>query len=496
LILKGSKDSYRQVLKSTSLFGGVQVFNILISIVRSKITALLIGTAGMGIVSLLMTTLNLIDGCTNLGLSRSSVKDMAYYKGRNDIQGVTRTVTILHRLVWFTGILGALVMIVLSHWLSKIAFDTDEYRYAFVFISLALLFKQLTNSQLAILQGMQHLKLLAKSNFSGNFFGLLITVPTYYFLDLDGIVPAIIMSSAIAFFVALYFSFKKRVEKSQISNKQAFTDGKKMIQLGITLSLSSIMTLVSAYVLQIFINARGGVDQVGLYSAGFIMLNTYVGLIFSAMGTDYYPRLSAISDNSSKVHKMVFEQAFVAILLMLPVVVIFLMVAPYLIILLYSEEFTPILGMLSWGILGMIFKTASFAMGYIIIAKGDSKVFMITSIAFNSILLSVNILGYIYGGLTGIGVSFLIYYIVHFISIKMITKMRYGFKMGKAFYDLFVICLSFCILAFLFSFIESVYLKYSLMGSITLISGMFSFNKLDKQVGIKKYIQHILSKRK
>ena len=73
-----NKDSYRNVMKATSIFGGVQVFNILIAIVRSKCIALFIGPSGMGIASLLNSTLGLINGVSNLGLERSAVKDISF----------------------------------------------------------------------------------------------------------------------------------------------------------------------------------------------------------------------------------------------------------------------------------------------------------------------------------------------------------------------------------------------------------------------------------
>ena len=47
----------------------------------------------------------------------------------------------------------------------------------------------------------------------------------------------------------------------------------------------------------------------GLYTAGFLILNSYVGIIFNAMGTDYFPRLAAISEEIIKIRKAVFEQA-------------------------------------------------------------------------------------------------------------------------------------------------------------------------------------------
>src|SRR5690606_11401873 len=100
--------------------------------------------------------------------------------------------------------------------------------------------------------------------------------------------------------------------------------------------------LLVAYIIQIFISQTGGIAQVGFYNAGFVILNSYVGLVFTAMETDYFPRLSAIVNKVEAIRQTVFEQAFIAILLISPIVVLFLIAAPIIIVLLYSQEFTPI----------------------------------------------------------------------------------------------------------------------------------------------------------
>ena len=43
------ENSYRSILKGTSVFGGVQVFQILINMVRGKFVALFLGPDGMGV---------------------------------------------------------------------------------------------------------------------------------------------------------------------------------------------------------------------------------------------------------------------------------------------------------------------------------------------------------------------------------------------------------------------------------------------------------------
>lgn len=499
--MSDNQQSYRKVLNATSLFGGVQVINIIISLVRSKVIALLIGPIGMGISNLLLTTMELINGLTNLGLERSAVKDISLANTNSNSKSVAKTISILKKLVWLTITIGVILMIALSPWLSEIAFGNKDYTISFIWISIALLFKQLSSSQLAILQGLRKLQYLAKANLLGNFIGLLITLPLYYFFRIDAIVPAIIIATFMSFIFTYYYSQKLDIAPVAISRKEAVSEGKGMINLGVMLSLSSMITLLVAYIIRIYIGSSNeteelGLIDVGLYSAGFVILNSYVGIIFNAMGTDYFPRLSEIANDIIKLRKTVLEQAIVAILLITPIIVVFLAFAPLIIVILYSNEFSPIVAMVTWGILGMIFKAVSWSMGYMIIAKGDSKVFIKTAIGFNAILLLINIVGYHYGGLEGIGISFFIYYIIHFIAIRIITYYRYDFYFEKGFYKIFTFTVIMCFLAFSITFIPSSILKYSLMSLIIVVSCWYSHKELDKKVGLKDYLAGIFKRKK
>ena len=498
--MNDNQQSYRKVLNATSLFGGVQFINIILRLIRSKAIALLIGPIGMGISNLLLTTMELINGLTNLGLERSAVKDISLANTNSNSKNVAITISILKKLVWLTITVGVILMVLLAPWLSEITFGNKDYTISFRWISIALLFKQLSSSQLAILQGLRKLKSLAKANLLGNFIGLLITLPLYYYYKIDAIVPSIIIATFMSFVFTYYYSHKLDIESVTISRKEAVSEGKGMINLGIMLSLSSLITLLIAYIIRIYIGSANeteelGLIDVGLYSAGFVILNSYVGIIFNAMGTDYFPRLSEIANDIKKLRKTVLEQATVAILLITPIIVVFLACAPFIIVILYSHEFSPIVTMVTWGILGMIFKAVSWSMGYMIIAKGDSKVFIKTAIGFNTILLSINIIGYHFGGLEGVGISFFIYYIIHFIAIRIITYYRYDFYFEKGFYKIFTFTVIMCFLAFSITFIPSSILKNSLMIGLIVVSCWYSYKELDKKIGVKDYLAGIFKRK-
>ncbi len=292
--------AYRSIFKATSLFGGVQLWKILIEIVKQKFIAILLGPTGMGISGLYTSATQLIQGLTSMGLSSSAVKNVAEANGSGDFQKISMVVTVLKRLVWFTGLLGMIVVIVLSPILSKSTFGSYDYTIPFMFLSVTLLFQQLSAGQSVILQGMRKLKHLAKSGVLASLFGLIISVPIYYFFGIGGIVPTLILNSITTLLFTWYFSRKIKIDKPIITPRQTFQEGKGMLKMGLVMTLSSFLVLGSAYLLRIFIVRIGGAEEVGLYTAGFAIVNGYVGLIFTAMGTDYYPRLAGVNEDNRK----------------------------------------------------------------------------------------------------------------------------------------------------------------------------------------------------
>lgn len=490
--MNDSKSSYRHILKATSLFGGVQVFSVLISIAKSKVAAIFIGPAGIGVLGLLNSTLDLIIGFTKLGLDVSAVKEISATK-EEDTNKVSRVINVLKRLTWLTGLLGAVITIILSSWLSKVAFGNTDYTLSFILISLAVFFNQLTVGNLAILQGLRKLKNLAKATLWASFCSLLVIVPLYYYLGVKGIVPVIILTSVFTFIFSWYFTRQYHIKSDKITIKALFAEGKQMMKLGFVLSLGSLATLLTIYLIQIFITNRGGIVEVGYYNAAFIIINAYVGVVFNAMSKDYFPRLASIADKNDILSRVVKQQAFVAILLLTPIIVVFLAFAPLIINILFTKEFSPIIGILTFGILATLFKAVSWTMGYILIAKGDSKLFIQTEVGFNLILLLMSVLGYVYGGLIGVGISYLLYYIIYLVGIKIITNHKYNFKFNSDFYKIFIICIILCFGAFLVTYIKNDYVKYGLMIVLIISSCIFTIVKLNQKTDLIRVIKQKLN---
>ncbi|MCB4808897.1 oligosaccharide flippase family protein [Tamlana sp. 62-3] len=492
--MQNTQKSYRQVFASTSLFSSVQLLNIIASAARSKFAAIFIGPVGIGILGALNAVINLISGISKIGLDTSAVKDIAYANKEGDTNKVNGIIFTLKRILWFTGLLGALTTIFLSGFLSDLTFGNANYVFSFFWLSIAVLFNQLTVGNLAVFQGLRRLRELAFSNLIASIASVIIVVPCYYFFQLKGIVPSIILVSLVTFIISAYFSRFTRLKLPKQSYLKTFAKGKAMIKLGAVLSINSLISLVVAYVMQVYITTVGGLTQVGFYNAAIVIVNSYVGIVFNAMSKDYFPRLSETINNKKLIEEKVSQQALIAILFLAPIVIFFIAFAQIIIRLLYSKEFLPIVAFVSLALLGTLFKALSWSKGYVIIAKGDSKVFIKTAIGFNTLLLILNIYGYNFYGLFGLGVSFVVYYIIHYIIISLVLKYRYHITFNKEVIIIFSQSFVLSGVAYLSTFIGNPVLKFLVLIIILLVSIGVSVYHLDKKLNLIALLKNKIKK--
>lgn len=477
-------NAYRKIFKATAVFGGAQIFGILITIVRSKFIAVFLGPAGIGINALLTSSIGVIGGLTNFGLSTSAVKNIAVAHTSGDEQRIGEVVAVFRKWVWITGMLGFIVALVMAPWLSKLAFGNNEHTWSFAFISVTLLMTQISLGQGVILRGMRRIKYMAQSSVIGGAIGLVTSVPLYYFFKSKGIVPAILVTAITALLLTWYFSRKVPVKRVKISRAVLFGEGKDMLRMGFMLSLSSLITMGSAYILRIFITKNGSIEDVGLYNAGFAMINSYVGLVFTALSTDYYPRLAGVAHDDVKAAKEINQQAETGLLIMAPILCFFLVFVKWMVILLYSDKFNPIDSMVHWLALGMFLKASSWAVAFLILARGDSKVFFWNELITDSYLLLLNLAGYYFGGLTGLGVSFLAGYLIYLVQVTVLTRRLYGFSFNQGFIRIFLIHTGFGILCFLVPVCLKNSLAYVVGGLFVCGAAAYSFYEMNKRLGL------------
>lgn len=486
---KNETSSYRSIFKATSLFGGVQVYQILISVIKSKVISVLLGPVGMGISGLLTSATSFIQGFSSLGLSQSAVRDVSQSYASGNQERVNVVASVIHKLVWFTGLLGLILVVALSPVLSKTSFGNNEYIIAFVFLSITLLLDQLCAGQKVLLQGTRRLKDLAKASAIGATLGLLACIPIYYLWGVKGIVPTLIVTSSINLFLSWHFSKRVHYTRVDLDFRSVLSEGESMLKMGFAMSISSVLVYGCSYVLRSFISREGGVGEVGLFSAGFSIMVNYAGLVFSAMSTDYYPRLSAVNNDNAKCKQTINQQAEIGLLILAPLLVICITFSKLIICILYTEEFLPITGYLIWASMGMMFKLASWSISFVFIAKSESKIYMMNEIISNIYILALNLIGYKLYGIIGLGLSFLAGYVFYTIQVYLISHKKYNFSFSKNFVCLFAIQMVLIGLSIILMLFTAGVVHYLLGGLVVLLSGIYSVVRLDKLVGLRNVVR-------
>jgi len=488
------KNSYRGIFKATSLFGGVQIYQILIEVIKSKFIAVLLGPLGVGIQGLYTSATQLIQQLTSFGLSSSAVRSVAEANGSGDRVRIARVVYALRKLVWITGLLGMVAVIVFSPLLSKSSFGDSDHIVAFIIISVTLLLTQLSAGQKVVLQGTRKLKLLAKASAIGVTLGLIIAVPLYYWLGVKGIVPNIIITAVTTLLLTWYYSRKVEIDSVSLSIKEVFHIGKSMLIMGLAMSLSHLLASASGFALRACLRAWGSVETVGLFTAGYMLMTQYTGLVFNAMGTDFYPRLASVNQDNFKCRQMMNQQGEIGILILGPLLVVCIVFIPFVVRLLYSEKFLAINEYIIWCSAGMLFKMASWTISYVFIAKGESKLYMINEMSYAIYTLLLNLAGYRLGGLSGLGVSFAISYVIYLIQVFLIAHKKYSFSFDNTFVQVFFVqflTLAMCVACTL---LLPVVWKYVAGSLIIIFSSGYSLMQLNKRLDLKTFVNSKLHK--
>lgn len=484
------ENTYKNSLKATSLFGGVQIYKIIIQIVRSKFVAVLLGPEGMGIMSLLNSTVGMISSFTNCGLSSSAVRNIADATNTKDEGKVSIVIAVLRRLIWITGIVGTLVCAIGAPLWSKIAFGNKDYTIAFILLAINVLFLQLTAGQRAILQGLQKYRYLAVASIIGEALGLVICVPLYYIWGVNAIVPVLLLVDLSAFLLTWFYSHKIKIQPVHITKNDIKTDGFNMAKMGILISLSTLLSTLASYVIRLYIRKTGDIADVGLYGAGFTLVGSYVGLVFSAMATDYYPRLSKVAKDNKLLNESINSQAEIAVILLAPVVVAFVVFAKVGIVILYSNKFLAIEGMVYWAIAAILIKALAWSMSYALLAKGAAKVFFWNEFSALIYGFVLNVLGYKLYGLTGMGISYFIKYVLYFIQLAVVTRKKFNVRLNTELLGMFVLFSVFVVGSLVLKLITIKWIGYTLGMFLLAVVTFLSYKELDKRVALTEFIHN------
>ena len=458
----------------------------------AKLIAVFVGASGIGIFGLYTSVLSLITTVADLGISKSSVRNIALAEGMENSMEIEKTISIAGKLIYVTGTIGAFFTIVFAYQISIWTFGDSAFWLSIVLLGVAVFFTILHNGQLAILQGLRKYKLIAKSTMYSALIASIVSVPLIFFFRQDSIIYIILAGAIVAFGVTqgylknLPFSMKRNGIRLTTSNSI------DMIRLGMSMMLVSFLVSLSGYIVRAYIGNNGTITDLGYFQAGFQIISGYFGVIFTSMTTDYFPRISAIQDDNEKLQAEVNQQATLTLLLICPLVVLLPYIMPYVISILYSQEFSSTVEYVNYALFGIIFQAGSLTMGMILLAKNHARVFTVSVFLFQSLFLVLNLIGYTYYGILGLGLSFSINMLLHLIGVQVMNYVLYKITYNKSFFVTLFIVFAFALTAKISIALDGIF--YFLVGGMLVCGSLlFVILKLKKLLNIGSLSNYIKS---
>jgi len=409
------------------VIGSAQAVNILISIVRMKALAVLLGPGGIGLLSIYNSLLDMVKQTAGLGMGSSGVREIAFSRGNETMLSQVRQVLFAAHLI--QGALAMLAVWLLRERIAIWLFGDASRATEVGLIGIAIPIGLLSSAQTTLLQGLRKVGDLGRVTVFGAFVGTLAGLAAVWFQGENGLIWFILVQPLAAVLIALHYT--RRLPKptaARLSLFETWEVWKPMAKLGAAFMLGGLATAATLLLVRGHISQELGLDAAGYFAAAWGITMTYVGFLLGAMGADYYPRLTEVIHDKVAAIRLMNDQAQLGLAIGGPVLLLLIGLAPWVITLLYSAEFDPAVTLLQWQTVGNVFKIASWALGFSIVAAGRAKTFFFVELSFNIVFLSM-VFGFMpHVGLEVTAYAFVLGYLVHMNMIYLVARQTLGFR--------------------------------------------------------------------
>lgn len=424
--------SHKQILKSSSIIGGASIINILIGLFKIKVVAVLLGPAGIGLIGLLQNVMSMTSSVASMGMGTAGTRQIAEANAEGDQQGIT---VARRALFWGTmvlAVLGGLVVWLFREPLASTFLDDQSKSSWIGWLSIGVVLAVASGSQTALLNGMRKIVDLAKLRIYSALFATVLGIVAVWIWQEQGLIFFVI-SVPIATFVLghVYVSRlpKITVERTPVSALKK--QWKALLQLGFAFMVAGLAVTLGQLAVRTLVQNRLGSTDLGLFQAAWNISMTYIGFVLSAMGADYYPRLTGVIKDQAATIRLVNEQTEIALLLAGPILLAMLTLAPWVLTLLYSSDFVPAVQILRWQILGDILKVISWPLGFVVLAAGASKTFLLFESIVMFVFYTFTWLAIDNIGIQATGIGFFIMYLIYLPVVYLWAKYKIGFNWHK-----------------------------------------------------------------
>ena len=405
-------------LLTTSVLNGVAVLiKTLTLFVLNKILAVYLGPTGYAALGQFQNFIQMVTTFAGSAINTAVIKYTAeYHEDQNKQRAIWKTAG---SLVLLFSLIFAILILIFQNQLSLYIFHTLEYQNVFVWFAVFLIFFNFNTLFLAILNGKKEILKLVIANIAGSLFALIITSILAIKLHLYGALIALSIYQSIAFIATLFLCCRADWFKfSSLFGKIDFEITKKFSSFVWMALVSAICVPLSQMLIRAYLSQEFTVAYAGYWEAMIRLSTVYLMLVTTILGVYYLPRLSEL-----KILEEIKKEVYLGYKFLFPMAVaggiIVFVLRDWIINVLFSPSFAPMQSLFFWQMMGDALKIGSWILGYLMLSKAMTKLYISTEIIFT---LSLLILTYVCTqvfGFEGVSIAYLVNYGMYWIVISL-----------------------------------------------------------------------------
>ena len=413
-------------LFKTSFLNGIAVLiKMATMFVLNKILAIYVGPSGYALIGQFQNFIQVITTFSGTAINNGIVKYSAEFHDTPEKQiTLWRSTT---KSIFLISIILSFFIILLKKHLSIWLFHNSDFQYVFVWFAIFLIFFNLNSLLLAVLNGTQQIHRLVFTNILGSLVSFVVSAVLAIQYNLAGALIAISIYQSINCLITFYFCKNLAwFPKSFKYKRQDLTTLKSLFPFALMTFTTVIFGNIAQFVLRDLIINQYDLTYAGYWDAMNRLSSAYLMLATTIISVYFLPRFSKL-----KTYIEIKTEIFSGYKSILPITVVATIIIYVfrtdIVILLFSEDFLPMLELMKWQLIADILKIGSWLVAYMMISKAMTKIFIAIETFF---LLSIIPITYIFiqlWGFQGISIALAtnvaLYWITcSFFSFKKLQK--------------------------------------------------------------------------
>jgi len=441
--------------------------------------ALILGTAGIGIISQVMNLNSFIMMFGLIGLPLGLVKYISMFEAENDWDSIYSAIKTVIAILGFLGLVILLVTLIIPTYISKALFDSVQYYYLILLLGLSVPFSFISSVFDAFLRGIKKFNEYTIVSVIISITGLLLAIPFVLIFKIEGVLYSIVISSVFSLAIYLYYLTAKGLIsiKKIIFTKFNSVLLKKLIKIGIGSLIIGVISQGTLILIRSLLIRSFGIEANGIYQAVYAISNNYFGIFFVTIATYTIPVLSEKNDKDHLFNE-INNLYRITIWLLFPLLLIFFVFRNQVINIFYSSKFLEAGNLFFYNLLGDYFKALAWIFGVWLIPYLRIKAWVLFDVILNInfFLIYIIFTDLFNFKVESVTISYLISNFIHFLINYIYFSMKNKYKPEIRNIKLFFSNSTLLIVSFIVSRVEIIY-GYFLLFPILIIWAFLVFEK-------------------